>query len=143
MSNVTNFKSYCKEIEKDVKRYIHCSNNNQKNFFMKHKITTGILVIILIVSIDSLSYRNKIRVSSTNSAINILSPAVNKKKLTIASPNASLEHGIVKSDIYVATKTFHLKDNKVIRNIYFENTAAKVRFKMDNKSSVSGKQQIN
>ena len=63
-------------------------------------------------------------------------------KMTINSPNASIEHGIFKGDLYVNTNTFQLKDNKVIGNIYFKDAAAKAGFKMDAKSSVTGKQEV-
>jgi hypothetical protein len=63
-------------------------------------------------------------------------------KITINSPNASIEHGIFKGDIYVENNTFQLKDNKVIGNIYFKDAAAKAGFKMDKTSSVTGKQEI-
>lgn len=63
-------------------------------------------------------------------------------KITINSPNASIEHGTFKGDIYVENNTFQLKDNKVIGNIYFKDAAAKAGFKMDKTSSVTGKQEI-
>ena len=63
-------------------------------------------------------------------------------KITINSPNSSIEHGTFKGDIYVNVPTFQLKDNKVIGNIYFKDAAAKAGFKMDAKSSVTGKQEI-
>jgi hypothetical protein len=63
-------------------------------------------------------------------------------KLTIKSPNASLQHGIFKGDIYVETNDFQLIDNKVDGNIYFKDDAAKAGFKMDKTSSVTGKQEV-
>ncbi|AWK51756.1 hypothetical protein DIC82_12340 [Clostridium beijerinckii] len=63
-------------------------------------------------------------------------------KLTIKSPQASIEHGTFKGDLYVETNDFKLVDNKVEGNIYFKDDAAKAGFKMDDKSSVSGKQEV-
>ena len=63
-------------------------------------------------------------------------------KLTIKSPQASVEHGTFKGDIYVETNDFKLIDNKVEGNIYFKDDAAKAGFKMDETSSVSGKQEV-
>lgn len=63
-------------------------------------------------------------------------------KLTIKSPLASLQHGTFKGDLYVETADFQLVDNKVDGNIYFKDAAAKAGFKMDAKSSVTGKQEI-
>jgi hypothetical protein len=63
-------------------------------------------------------------------------------KLTIKSPVASLQHGTFKGDIYVETNDFQLVDNKVEGNIYFKDDAAKAGFKMDAKSSVTGKQEV-
>ncbi|MBC8060385.1 MAG: hypothetical protein H7Y18_06940 [Clostridiaceae bacterium] len=63
-------------------------------------------------------------------------------KITIKSPLASIEHGTFKGDIYVETNDFKLIDNKVEGNIYFKDDAAKAGFKMDAKSSVTGKQEV-
>ncbi|MBM7869803.1 hypothetical protein JOC70_001273 [Clostridium pascui] len=63
-------------------------------------------------------------------------------KLTINSPNASIQHGTFKGDLYVSTKDFQLVDAKVDGNIYFTNDEAKAGFKMDDKSSVTGKQEV-
>lgn len=63
-------------------------------------------------------------------------------KLTINSPNASIQHGTFKGDLYVSTKDFQLVDTKVDGNIYFTNDEAKAGFKMDDKSSVTGKQEV-
>lgn len=63
-------------------------------------------------------------------------------KLTINSPQASIQHGTFKGDLYVSTKDFQLVDAKVDGNIYFTNDEAKTGFKMDDKSSVTGKQEV-
>lgn len=63
-------------------------------------------------------------------------------KLTIKSPMASIQHGTFKGDVYVEVPNFELVDAKVDGNIYFANEQAKSSFKMDAKSSVTGKQEI-
>ena len=63
-------------------------------------------------------------------------------KITINSPNASIEHGTFKGDIYVNAASFKLIDNKVEGNIYFADEATKSTFKMDATSSVTGKQEV-
>ena len=63
-------------------------------------------------------------------------------KLTVNSPNASIQHGTFVGDIYVSAENFELVDNKVEGNIYFTTDEAKNTFKMDDKSSVTGKQEL-
>lgn len=63
-------------------------------------------------------------------------------KLTVNSPEASIQHGTFKGDIYVSAKDFQLVDAKVDGNIYFTTDEAKSTFKMDAKSSVTGKQEL-
>lgn len=63
-------------------------------------------------------------------------------KLTINSPEASIQHGTFKGDLYVSVKNFKLVDNKVEGNIYFTTDEAKSTFTMDSTSSVSGKQEL-
>lgn len=52
MSKMTNCKACGKEIAKGVKKCVHCGKD-QRNFFMKHKILTGIIVLIIIGSLGS------------------------------------------------------------------------------------------
>lgn len=63
-------------------------------------------------------------------------------KLTINSPNARIQSGTFKGDLYVNTKDFQLVDATVDGNIYFANDEAKAGFKMDEKSKVTGKQEV-
>ncbi len=63
-------------------------------------------------------------------------------KLTIESPQASIEHGTFKGDLYVDTNDFKLIDAKIDGNIYFKDDAAKSGFNMDSTSSVTGKQEV-
>lgn len=62
--------------------------------------------------------------------------------ITIRSPKASIQHGTFKGDVYVETNDFQLIDAKVDGNVYFANDAAKAGFKADDKSSITGKQEI-
>ena len=63
-------------------------------------------------------------------------------KLTVNSPEARIQSGTFKGDVYVSAKNFQLVDAKVDGNIYFTNDEAKSTFKMDTTSSVTGKQEL-
>jgi len=63
-------------------------------------------------------------------------------KLTINSPNARIQSGTFKGDLYVNAENFELVDATVDGNIYFMTDKAKSTFKMDEKSKVSGKQEM-
>lgn len=63
-------------------------------------------------------------------------------KLTIKSPNASLQHGKFVGDIVVDATGFQLIDNTVEGNIYFTSQEVKDSFTSDETSSVSGKMEI-
>ncbi len=60
--------------------------------------------------------------------------------LTIKSPNALIQSGTFKGNLYVYAENFQLKDAKVDGNIYFATQIAKDTFVMDEKSSITGKQ---
>jgi hypothetical protein len=63
-------------------------------------------------------------------------------KLTVNSPEASIQHGTFKGDVYVSAKDFQLIDAKVEGNIYFTTDEAKSTFKADSTSKVTGKQEL-
>ncbi len=63
-------------------------------------------------------------------------------KFTINSPEASIQHGTFKGDLYVTVKNFQLVDATVDGNVYFTTDEAKNTFKMDDKSKVTGKQEV-
>ncbi|WP_205693971.1 DUF4352 domain-containing protein [Clostridium prolinivorans] len=65
MSNLINCKACGKEIAKGVKKCPHCGKD-QRNFFMKHKIITGILVLVVIGIIGSLGSNGGGNSSATN-----------------------------------------------------------------------------
>jgi len=64
------------------------------------------------------------------------------KKLTVKSKNCKIEGGVFKGDVYVESTGFNLEAAKIEGNIYFANEEAQKTFKMDDKSSVTGKQEI-
>ncbi|KPU42372.1 hypothetical protein OXPF_41570 [Oxobacter pfennigii] len=63
-------------------------------------------------------------------------------KLTINSPEARIQSGTFKGDLYVSAKNFQLVDAKVDGNVYFTTEEAQSTFKMDDKSSVTGKREL-
>lgn len=58
MSQLVNCKACGKEIAKGVKKCPHCGKD-QRNFFMKHKIITGILVLVILAGIGSAVNNNQ------------------------------------------------------------------------------------
>ena len=63
-------------------------------------------------------------------------------KLTIKSPEAKIQSGTFVGDLYVESENFQLVDTKVEGNVYFTTQEAKDTFKMDEKSSITGKQEL-
>ena len=64
-------------------------------------------------------------------------------KITILSPNASIERGTFKGDIYVSAPKFKLVDMKVEGNIYFTTQEAKDTFiPLDATTTVSGVKEL-
>lgn len=63
-------------------------------------------------------------------------------ELTIKSPNASIQHGTFKGDLIVDVKDFQLIDTTVEGNVYFTSEEYKSTFKMDDKSKITGKQEV-
>lgn len=63
-------------------------------------------------------------------------------KLTIESPNASIQHGTFVGDLYVNVPNFQLIDAKVEGNVYFKDAGAQSTFTMDETSSITGKQEL-
>jgi len=63
-------------------------------------------------------------------------------KLTINSPNASIQHGTFKGDLYVNAPNFQLVDTTVEGNIYFSSDEIKNSFTMDEDSKVTGEQKV-
>ncbi|MGI6585444.1 MAG: hypothetical protein ACOX3L_05780 [Lutisporaceae bacterium] len=63
-------------------------------------------------------------------------------KLTISSPMASIQHGTFKGDLYVTAKDFQLVDTTVDGNVYFTTDDAKSTLEMDDKSKITGKQEL-
>jgi hypothetical protein len=67
---------------------------------------------------------------------------VTAPKMTINSIDCSIQHGTFKGDLYVSAKNFQLIDATVEGNVYFTNADAKSTFKMDDKSKVTGVQEL-
>lgn len=63
-------------------------------------------------------------------------------KLTINSPMASIQHGTFKGDLYVSAENFKLVDTTVEGNVYFTTEEAQSTFTMDDKSKITGKQEL-
>jgi len=63
-------------------------------------------------------------------------------KITIRSPQASIQKGIFVGDIYVDVDNFQLVDQEVDGNIYFTKQAYKDSFVMDATSKVTGKMEL-
>lgn len=63
-------------------------------------------------------------------------------KLTVNSPNARIQNGTFKGDVYVSAANFQLVGAVVEGNVYFTNQLAKDTFKVDAKSLVTGKQEL-
>lgn len=63
-------------------------------------------------------------------------------KLTVKSPNGRIQGGIFKGDLIVDVKDFQLVDQKVEGNVFFTKQEYMDTFKVDEKSSVTGKQEL-
>jgi hypothetical protein len=86
--------------------------------------------------------QRKIALYSQDENKNITRYTLTAPKLTIRSPQASVQHGTFKGDIYVETEDFKLVDTTVEGNIYFASEAAKAGFEMDNDSKITGKMEV-
>ena len=63
-------------------------------------------------------------------------------KLTVSSPQASIQHGTFKGDLYVDVNDFKLVDTTVEGNVYFTKQEYKDSFTMDETSKVTGEQSV-
>lgn len=63
-------------------------------------------------------------------------------KLTVNSPNARIQSGTFKGDLYVGANNFQLVDATVDGNIYFTNDESQSTFTMDDTSKVTGEQEL-
>ncbi len=63
-------------------------------------------------------------------------------KFTINSPNASIQHGTFKGDLYVTAEGFELIDTTVEGNVYFTSEEARSTFNMDDESKITGEQAL-
>lgn len=63
-------------------------------------------------------------------------------KLTINSPNARIQSGTFKGNLYIAANNFELVDAKVDGNVYFANEEVQSTFTMDDTSEITGNQKL-
>lgn len=63
-------------------------------------------------------------------------------KLTVTSPQASIQHGTFKGDLYVSVADFQLIDATVDGNVYFTSEEAQNSFSMDETSKITGKKEL-
>lgn len=63
-------------------------------------------------------------------------------KLTITSPEASIQHGTFKGDLYISVNNFKLIDATVDGNVYFTSEEAQSTFTMDETSKITGTQEL-
>jgi predicted small lipoprotein YifL len=63
-------------------------------------------------------------------------------KFTINSPEASIEHGTFKGDVYVSAKDFKLIDATIDGNLYFTTDIANTSYNIDATSKVTGKKEL-
>lgn len=85
------------------------------------------------------SVQRKIALYSQDDAHNITRQfTLTAPKLTVLSPNARIQGGIFKGDVYVSSENFQLVKATVDGNIYFMTQAAKDTFTMDDMSAVTG-----
>lgn len=63
-------------------------------------------------------------------------------RLTVTSPEASIQHGTLKGDLYVSVANFKLIDATVDGNVYFTTEEAMSSFTMDETSKITGNQEL-
>lgn len=63
-------------------------------------------------------------------------------KLTVTSPEASIQHGTFKGDLYVSVAKFQLIDATVDGNVYFTTEEAESTFAMDETSKITGSKEL-
>ncbi|GCD12489.1 DUF4352 domain-containing protein [Clostridium tagluense] len=98
MSKMVNCKACGKEIAKGVNKCVHCGKD-QRNFFAKHKVITGILVVVVIGIIGSTAGGKKDDTAKV---------ADNNKTTTTATAKVA-ETPVVK-DVYAIGEAVKLKD---------------------------------
>ena len=63
-------------------------------------------------------------------------------KMTVTSPQASIQHGTFKGDLYVSVANFALIDATVDGNVYFTSKEFQDTFTMDETSKITGAQEL-
>jgi len=103
---LVNCKACGKEIGKGVKKCIHCGTD-QRNFFGKHKIITGIMVIVILGAIGSATSGGKSSTTQAPVASSTTAPATAPAP---AKPVELSKEG-VSSDVKIAVTGFISKDS--------------------------------
>ena len=63
-------------------------------------------------------------------------------KITVKSKDTKIEGGTIIGDIYVEAEGFELENAKIEGNVYFSKQEYKDSFEMDDKSTVTGVQEV-
>ncbi|AOT69635.1 hypothetical protein [Geosporobacter ferrireducens] len=63
-------------------------------------------------------------------------------RLTVNSPEARIQSGTFKGDVYVSARNFQLVDATIDGNLYFTTDEAQETFQMDDTSKVTGEQAL-
>ena len=63
-------------------------------------------------------------------------------KMTVSSPNGSIQHGAFNGDLYVDVADFELVDATIDGDVYFTKKEYKDSFKMDETSKITGEQKV-
>lgn len=104
---LVNCKACGKEIGKGVKKCVHCGTD-QRNFFGKHKIITGILVIVILGGIGSAMGGDDKAITTAapaGSTASTSKPVVEAIKVTAVDLAAAYEANEVKADQTYKGKT--------------------------------------
>lgn len=89
------------------------------------------------------TYQRKIALYSQDADRNITARyTLTAPKMTVTSPQASIQHGTFKGDLYISVANFQLVDATVEGNVYFTTKEAQDTFVMDATSKITGKQEL-
>lgn len=110
MSKMTNCKACGKELAEGVKKCIHCGKD-QRNFFMRHKIITIILGLIILGRIGSAGSGNEDQATKT-------STASTKETTQSKSVESKKEDPIYKVGDAIKTDKFEITINSIEERAY-------------------------
>lgn len=96
---MVNCKACGKEIAKGVKKCPHCGKD-QRNFFMRYKIITGILVIVLLIGIGGDDELSSSVITENTETIKTTEDAVkNNSEVSETSPKENVDQVEQKEDV--------------------------------------------